>query len=510
MENLKQELQDLIVKFGNIGSVLRSMRSNLELQIHLKELTSFLPDSASISQRIWHVMSNVTSINKCIFCGNNTNFRIFSEGYSEYCSRKCASLGTVERRKEIFLARYGVENPAKSAEVQEKTKQTCLERYGVENPRQSQDVIEKTKITCLERYGVKSYSQTSEYKEKFKQTSLERYGVENPNQATSVRAKYVNTCKDKYDITNTFQLTKQEDREQSCIEKYGVKNPFQIPEVQEQVRQTNLERYGFENVASSPEIQEKISRSVRDYCQDHDNPFLGKHHTEESIQKMKEAKIKWKENGGRIVRTEEYCSLLSTALIKYHASRSVEEKKKQAMIMTNARKEQNTIPWAKGLTKETDERILRISQKQLRKIISEETHKKQSIAAIKRIIQHGPSYVHRHYCKGHFYSEKSNSKLRYDSSYELVAFKSLEQRVDIQSYDRCKFYIEYLLDEKIHRYSPDFHVVYENGIQEIIEVKPSDLVYWKINQIKIQAGEKYCKQRSWNFTVWTEKELGIK
>jgi hypothetical protein len=285
------ELVKLFAKFGNINSVLGSVKGNLHLIDSLKESTPFLSPDVNVSQRIWHIMNNVSSISECKFCGNETNFRNYNKGYLEFCSPKCASLGTRDKSKETCLKNYGVENPSQSKEVQETYKQTCLERYGVENPRQLPEVIAKSKETMLERYGVESYSQTDEYKEQIKQTSLERYGTENPNQSPIVREKYVHTCEERYGVTNTFQLTKQEDRDQAFMDKYGVKNPFQIPEVREQAKHTNLERYGFENAAKSPDVQEKISKSVIEYYQDHDNPFLGKHHTEETKHQMSASAI---------------------------------------------------------------------------------------------------------------------------------------------------------------------------------------------------------------------------
>ena len=32
---------------------------------------------------------------------------------------------------------------------------------------------------------------------------------------------------------------------------------------------------------------------------------------------------------------------------------------------------------------------------------------------------------------------------------------------------------------------------------------------YNINQAKWKAAKEYCKERNWEFEIWTEKELGI-
>ena len=88
------------------------------------------------------------------------------------------------------------------------------------------------------------------------------------------------------------------------------------------------------------------------------------------------------------------------------------------------------------------------------------------------------------------------------------------------------------IDNKIHRYFPDFFIKYKDTDGKIksslIEVKPlrqtappvkpkrqtkkylSEAFEYAKNQAKWQAAREYCKDRMWEFKVLTEKELGIK
>lgn len=88
------------------------------------------------------------------------------------------------------------------------------------------------------------------------------------------------------------------------------------------------------------------------------------------------------------------------------------------------------------------------------------------------------------------------------------------------------------IDNKIHRYFPDFYIKYKNKsgkiVKSLIEVKPLkqttpppkpqrqtkgylfEAYEYAKNQAKWEAAREFCKDRMWEFKVLTEKELGIK
>lgn len=86
------------------------------------------------------------------------------------------------------------------------------------------------------------------------------------------------------------------------------------------------------------------------------------------------------------------------------------------------------------------------------------------------------------------------------------------------------------IDNKIHRYFPDFIVKVrkKNGLVQtyVIEVKPeyqtrqpqqkkktkkfiNESMTYVINQSKWKAANEFCKDHGWEFKVLTEKDLGI-
>lgn len=88
------------------------------------------------------------------------------------------------------------------------------------------------------------------------------------------------------------------------------------------------------------------------------------------------------------------------------------------------------------------------------------------------------------------------------------------------------------IDNKIHRYFPDFYIKYRNKsgktVKSLIEVKPLkqttppvkpkrktkgylyEAYEYAKNQAKWKAARDFCDDRMWEFKVLTEKELGIK
>ena len=121
-----------------------------------------------------------------------------------------------KKMKQVFLEKYGVENPFQIPDVIEKiqyknslnkdkiytkVKQTNIEKYGVENVFQSEDIKEIIKQTNIEKYGSEHIMQVKEFQDKSKKTKLERYGDENYNN----REQYKETCLEKYGVENSFQ-----------------------------------------------------------------------------------------------------------------------------------------------------------------------------------------------------------------------------------------------------------------------------------------------------------------
>lgn len=124
--------------------------------------------------------------------------------------------------------------------------------------------------------------------------------------------------------------------------------------------------------------------------------------------------------------------------------------------------------------------------------------------------------------------------ITYRSSWELKFMRYIDEHKDVLEWSSEEFSIPYRspIDNKVHRYFPDFFVKKRNtqGIIDsvVIEIKPAketkppiilsrptkqylrEVYTWGINSAKWQAANEYCKDRKWKFVIMTEFDLGIK
>ena len=114
----------------------------------------------------------------------------------------------------------------------------------------------------------------------------------------------------------------------------------------------------------------------------------------------------------------------------------------------------------------------------------------------------------------------------YRSSWEKQCFMWCDGNEDVKEWSSEELVIPYYydVDKKYHRYFPDLKIKYSNGKTVLVEIKPEKetapptgerrtkkyvtegLTYIK-NMRKWEAAESYCKDRGWEFQVWTEKTL---
>ena len=122
------------------------------------------------------------------------------------------------------------------------------------------------------------------------------------------------------------------------------------------------------------------------------------------------------------------------------------------------------------------------------------------------------------------------TKVTYRSMWELRFMKYCDKNDSILEWSSEEIVIPYRsIDNKVHRYYPDFWIKYKNFegkmIQEIIEVKPKkqwvrtskkgkhygkylrEARTYAINESKWDAAREYCLDRGYKFRILTEDHL---
>ncbi len=221
-------------------------------------------------------------------------------------------------------------------------------------------------------------------------------------------------------------------------------------------------------------------------------------------------------------KTEEHNNKVSIALKNYHNNMSVDEKEKRRIkysgriVSVETRKLMSMRNKERYAKKEEREKISKSVKKlwkdfgyRKKQMDSQLLKKdKQSKSAIKRI-KKNPRTAGGYGKQGYFYSKKNNKKLHYRSSYELIAYQILEQMTVVKSYETEPFAILYYFEGFKHRTIPDILVTYKTGLKEFIEVKALWRIEDNVEIAKFSAVENYAKENNMNFSIWTEKELGI-
>lgn len=119
------------------------------------------------------------------------------------------------------------------------------------------------------------------------------------------------------------------------------------------------------------------------------------------------------------------------------------------------------------------------------------------------------------------------------STWELKFMNALDLNPNVVSWASEEITIPYIspVDNKLHRYFPDFFVEFKNSTGKahkmIVEVKPAyqtqapkprkrvspvmlkEIETWDVNRAKWAAATRFCEDLGWQFKIATEKELEI-
>lgn len=127
----------------------------------------------------------------------------------------------------------------------------------------------------------------------------------------------------------------------------------------------------------------------------------------------------------------------------------------------------------------------------------------------------------------HKYNGNPNN-ITYRSSWEKFIMKYFDYNKNVKTWSSEEIVIPYYypVDERMHRYFPDFLIEFTNGKKVLIEVKPYNETQEPIlkkhgnkrvfqdrmetyikNCAKWSAAKEYCKNRGWEFSIFTEHHL---
>lgn len=179
--------------------------------------------------------------------------------------------------------------------------------------------------------------------------------------------------------------------------------------------------------------------------------------------------------------------------------RTIEARKRMSIAQSGSK----GVWWGKRLNREHKQKIREGNKG---KIVSREAREKMSRTQ-SQLVKEGKVNLVTHGRSGHFYSKKNKKRLWYRSSYELQAYKILEQLSKVIKYESEPFCIPYKFQKIERNYVPDILITYDDNSQELIEVMRENMLGDEQRIAKATAAKKYCKKNNMSFSIWTEKEL---
>jgi len=410
----------------------------------------------------------------CVICNNKNQFINLSGGYKEYCSNKCR-LEILKREQEFKHDKWikSLENPQScnickkifnglagvANHVNQKhdlTIKDYYDKYLLKNEAEKYCVVcnKKTSFyTIIDGYleccSQECVHKNSRRNEQSRKTIIEIF--KNPIKKKEIIDKRENTCKERYNVRNPLMLDKSRENQRKAYKERGL-------EIQDKKVTARKEKYGDGTFNNREKARETYFIKTG-YENPGQNPEVKERMADTCEERYGER------NPMRVPEIRE--KMIERNQLKYG------------------------VDWYQQ---------------------TKEWREEQSIRVTEAIIR-GERNFGDVFNNGHFFSTKNNKELYYRSSYELTAYKILENDNNVLNYKTEPLRIPYTdttQNENITRnYVPDLLVTYTNNYQELIEIKPSCFLDNELVKLKTNAGYEYCNDKELKFNIWTEEQLEI-
>lgn len=269
----KEEAKILFFSPNKLKSLKRYSRNIYD---DIVTMTIFLPKTALLKARLWHIMNEVNYVITCKMCNNAVKWddtaKSSEQNYRQYCSHKCMSSDPTyqNNRQTTITNRYG----KGLKEIVAKTKKTNLKKYGVENPMMLDSTKAKRNNTCLEKYDVENPAKVKRFIEARKETNIKRFGHEHAAQSSQAKTKT-----NKAYIKNHGSVKQRyENSTKKCIDtmtrKYGCRGYTQIYIAPTSLKRLNdpiwlIEQYNIKTLVEIANMLEVAQSTVGRYMQYH-------------------------------------------------------------------------------------------------------------------------------------------------------------------------------------------------------------------------------------------------
>lgn len=117
----------------------------------------------------------------------------------------------------------------------------------------------------------------------------------------------------------------------------------------------------------------------------------------------------------------------------------------------------------------------------------------------------------RYGIKSKTFSVYEGKSISFDSNLEREFFFKFSNNINVRSIIREPFSIKYINpdDGRVHKYTPDFLIIYWNGYMEVVEIKPKIQLIDPVVKVKAFFALRYCISKGLNYRFITEDDLKL-
>ena len=393
---------------------------------------------------------------KCTVCNRECKFiNVFNGYYQTCCNKEC-----LNKINSISVSK-AYENP-ELREAMSITITKVMDRPGMKEK--------------LSEGHKRSYIENPKLKEINSQRQIERFSVEGSREEHSKIMKdyYSNHPESKIKLSESHKELWEDEsyrnKQSESHREYYECHPEKKEEISNQ----------FKELCKDPSYIEKLSNSQKKRFED----------PKEREKISKGVKLKWKDEDWKN-------KVISDRIENYKNHPEISEKKSKSMKITT-----NTPEYKKMCSDRMKERW------------KDENYRKERHEILNNIWEN-PTDTVLNFPRSKpntskLYSEYEDKEIYLDSSWEVAfyIYNSLLNK-DVKIIYREPIGITYInpFDNLTHKYFPDFYIIYEDGSQELIEIKPEYNLEDEVVKSKLNAAKDICYLTGISFRIVTDDEI---
>jgi|GEM_PF-3221359 len=149
----------------------------------------------------------------------------------------------------------------------------------------------------------------------------------------------------------------------------------------------------------------------------------------------------------------------------------------------------------------------RLSRIKNKKPLSEKARINKSLAMVKYIQNNPEKIVNKNSKRGWFLTYKYHKLIYYRSSYELRMLKIWDDDDNVVQILPESISLPYYDKDVLRNFIVDFMLIFSNGEDKLVEIKPKNLLTYNNNPLKIETLQMFCQCMDMDYEIITLEDI---